>query len=185
MIIGIDVGGSAKGFHLAQLESGASEIQDLAHGATVAEVVVRLKSVARILIVAIDCPPRAQLTGALTRAAERELHRRGFRVQWTRRQSHEPAEWMHNGERLWRALAEEFPKVAIIETFPTVAVTSLATSAVTMPLHLLSQHADRRDWKDFVDACICCEVGSRYLRGDANAVGVSEGDPDELGPIWY
>lgn len=56
-----------------------------------------------------------------------------------------------------------------------------------MPLALLAALADRRDWKDLVDACICADVASRFLEGKAQHVGVDPltGEIDEIGLIYF
>jgi predicted nuclease with RNAse H fold len=180
-VVGVDVGGRKKGFHCAILPVGSNDVVRLVHNQTPESVAAMVRALAGTVLCAIDCPPRSQLLGPESRFAERELHRQGYRVQWTRRQTHEPAEWMVHGEQLWRALSA-LPNVTTIESFPSVAVRWLAGSRIKLPLSLLAEHADRRDWKDFVDAAICADVGSRYLTGEARSVGTTG---DELGPIWY
>ncbi len=192
LIVGIDVGGTKKGFHLASLKPGEFQIRDIRHCQSVVDVCTWVRTLVAEstqttkLLLAIDCPPRSQLTGEKTRLSERQLHRQGFRVQWTRRTTHAPAEWMDNGQRLWEALSK-LPDTYAIETFPTVATRHLCDSNVQLPLRLLAQHAGRREWKDFMDAAICADVGDRYLRGRANCVGVDPdtAELDELGPIWF
>jgi predicted nuclease with RNAse H fold len=185
--IGIDVGGERKGFHLALLEVGANDVESVGHYSNIAEVLSFCRILSNVRVIAIDCPPRCQLDGPTTRLAERQLHAQGIRVQWTRRQTHEPAEWMKNGQNLWDSLREAFPYATTIETFPTVATPNLSGSAIRLPLKLLGQFSQQRDWKDFVDAAICVDVADRYLRGEAKYVGVDEktGETDELGRIWY
>ena len=186
LVVGIDVGGTRKGFHFASARPNESEVTDLRHFASVESLATFVRAMNASVLAAIDCPPRCQLKGSETRLSERQLHQRGFRVQWTRRQNLEPAEWMQNGQRLWEALAE-LPNVELIETFPTVATSSLESSELHLPLRLLAGFANQRDWKDFVDAAICVDVGIRYLRGEAQCVGIdaSTGECDELGRIWF
>jgi predicted nuclease with RNAse H fold len=186
VIVGIDVAGSKRGFHLANMIPGSGKIRGLKHCQTVGDVLWLLNSLKSPMLVAIDCPPRCQLLEAKTRLSERQLHEKGYRVQWTRRQNLAPQEWMRNGQDLWEALAT-LPNAQLIETFPTVATSSLVNSQVELPLRLLAAYADRREWKDFVDAAICTEVGDRFLRGEAKSVGRDEAtdETDELGPIWF
>jgi predicted nuclease with RNAse H fold len=190
-VFGVDVGGLAKGFHVADLPVGMHEISRLIHCPTAKDVRKLIGAAAdsaenaRILV-AIDCPPRCRIRGVHTRLAERQLHRMGVHVQWTRRCSHEPTAWMFNGEDLWMLL-ENLPGVEVIETLPSVAAARLRGSTLRLPLSLLAGQAERRDWKDLVDAAICAEVGERYLRGGAEHVGLDPvtGEKDELGLIWY
>jgi predicted nuclease with RNAse H fold len=184
LIVGIDVGGTKKGFHLANMVPNSGKIRGLAHRRTVDEIVTLIQTLGPDLLIAIDCPPRCQLSGDKTRLAERQLHKRGFRVQWTRRDTHEPADWMQNGQNLWEGLAT-LHNVELIETFPTVATEHLQNSKVELPLRLLAQYSKQRDWKDFIDAAICAEVGDRYLKGQAHSVGADHNEQDELGLIWF
>jgi predicted nuclease with RNAse H fold len=186
LVVGIDVGGSKKGFHLVNMIPGSVGIRGIKHSQSVDDVLSLLGKLGREVLVAVDCPPKCQLSGDRTRFAERQLHQRGFRVQWTRRQSHDPAEWMQNGTALWTALAG-LDGVSVIETFPRVATASLHGSGVVLPLTVFSPYTGRRDWKDFVDVAICAEVGDRYLRANAASVGFdpATGETDELGLIWF
>jgi predicted RNase H-like nuclease len=186
LVVGIDVGGTKKGFHLATMIPGTGEIQTLDHCQSVEHVLRLLSPKSTGMLVAIDCPPKAQILGPNTRLAERQLRKQGFKPQWTRRPTHPPQEWMQNGQALWEALAT-LPYTTLIETFPTVATAFLNGSSVVLPLNLLAPHADLRQWKDFVDAAICAEVGDRYLKGKAHSAGHNPdtGEHDELGPIWF
>jgi len=181
-VIGVDVGGLKKGLHVAILPIKESRITHLLHVRSAAQLweVIQAQSL-EVEVMAIDCPPKAQISGPKTRSSERELHAMGFRVQWTRRVTHEPEEWMQNGERFWSESRLLFPEAQLIETFPTAAAGQLSETKISMPLNLLADYHKQRLWKDFVDACICAEVGKRFLENACLKVG----DEDELGPIYY
>ena len=185
--VGIDVAGSKKGFHAATLYGDEPEIKHLLHAFTPAELCAQLQRLnITPTIIAIDCPPKCSRAGKTTRLAERQLHKIGYRVQWTRSCDKPPQEWMQNGEALWNYLRNAYPAAELIETFPTVAGQHLGISPVIMPLRIFETHAKRRDWKDLVDACICADVAARYARQQARSVGEStDGTSDELGPIYY
>jgi predicted nuclease with RNAse H fold len=186
--LGIDVGGSKKGFHCALCESGKPDILKLFHAFNPQDIVHWLKRLeVEPSIIAIDCPPRCTRTSSASRLAERQLHRRGFRVQWTRHEGKGSVEWMQNGQSLWDTLRLDFPSSTLIEAFPTVAGLSLGHSSLVLPLHLLADKALSRQWKDVVDACICADTAVRFLSGNAQSVGLDpvSGEVDELGPIYY
>ncbi|CAN5351313.1 hypothetical protein BH09SUM1_BH09SUM1_19550 [soil metagenome] len=183
LIVGIDVAGSRRGFHLAMLEPGCQMIKSLEHAKDVQEAVRLLVDLPSRLLIAMDCPPRSVLSGARTRLAERCLCKMGYSVQWTRRHPMRPAEWMVNGERLWQSLRATFPHSTLIETFPTVAARNLKNSEIVLPLALLPDR-QKADWKDYLDAAICAEVGNRFLHGKAEFVPNGQ-ELDELGPIYY
>lgn len=181
LVAGIDVGGERKGFHIAVLDCGSGQIISLSNSNSPSQVAGHLATLQTLECIAIDCPPRCQIRGPETRLAERDLHKEGFRVQWTRRAPMPPPDWMVNGENLWRTLQNRLEQVQIIETFPTAVSRSLEDCAVVLPLALLKGDVlTRSGYKDFVDAALCAWTASRFLEGRASPIGVE----DELGPIW-
>lgn len=184
VIVGIDVGGVKKGFHVSVLESGVGFV-DLRNYHGPEEIVGYLRGFDSLKLVAIDCPPRAQINGPRTRLAERQINQAGFKVQWTRRSPMEPEEWMLNGEKLWKSLEELSPQVQMIETFPTIVSSELGDCELVLPLKLLKGgQVERAGYKDFVDSCLCAWAGLRYLRGEARSFGQEGDEVDELGMIW-
>lgn len=184
--IGIDVGGAKKGFHAAITELETNAVVGLIHALTPEDLCYQWMSRGfEPTVVAIDCPRLARLSGTSTRLAERQLHRLGIRVQWTRR-THEPPEWMLNGEKLWAYLSTRYPGVTLIECFPSVAARALSASNVSLQMRLFAEHSLRRDWKDLVDSCIAANVAIRYLQGTATSYGfdAKTGETDELGLIY-
>lgn len=181
LAVGIDVGGARKGFHLAVIREGHRVIDALYHAPTPADAVRILGEQSEMPeVIGIDCPRRAVRQRLETRAAEREICARGFRIQWTRR--NDPAEWMVHGEALWKALMAAFPTARCIECFPTIAGHSLEGSEIVLPLNILYAHRKQRQWKDFVDAAICAETAFRVRDGrDVQIAGID----DEQGPIYF
>lgn len=184
---GIDVGGSRKGFHVAVLDP--SKGYEWVRGIHRAEdILAELEQIGDLQGVAIDCPPKAQISGPETRLSERHLHRAGYHIQWTRRPTHEPQEWMENGENLWKTLREGLPQVQIVETFPTAVSGKLAACPYSIPLSLLEGGPpERAVYKDLIDACLCAWVAEKVALGEAERVGVDPetGEVDELGPIYF
>src|SRR5579864_5297475 len=119
--VGIDVAGAKKGFHAATLSGDDHEIKHLFHAFAPTELAMHIEKLAITpSVIAIDCPPKCSRAGNTTRLAERQLHRLGYRVQWTQACDRPPQEWMQNGESLWRHLRTQYPTAELIETFPTV-----------------------------------------------------------------
>ena len=183
-VAGIDVAGPKKGFHLAVKQVGVEGWPSLFHFFEPQDSALHLGNLERALAgkclcVAIDSPPRASFNSEETRSAERELHRDGYRVQWTPRDKQKEASWMQNGERLWRTLKRAFPGMPVVESFPTAAGEGLFASQAMLPLNLLFGRHVRDFTKDYVDAAVCALVAERFLDGSTKPYGVS----DPLGPI--
>lgn len=186
-VIGIDVGGNKKGFAIAAMTIETLEWIFMEGASDVDAVLHKLRrSDLGLKVIAIDCPPTAQINGPKTRSAERELHKLGYRVQWTRRQNLESQEWMLNGQALWDSLRREFSNVELIETFPTAAfdhVSDYNIRPLARPArvsHINSHH------HDLMDAALCAIVAHKYTKGSVQVVGnASSGEEDELGPIYY
>lgn len=183
VVVGIDVAGAKKGFHCAALQIDTHQVVLLQKYLDTDQLVFDLRALKiNIQTIAIDCPSSALIDGPLTRAAERELHQRGYRVQFTRRRGrHEPQEWMINGQRLWAAIRQAFTDVKIIETFPTAASEKLDASRIELPLRLICGKEKRAEYKDYIDALICADVALRLQLSQIDQVG----ENDELEPIYF
>jgi predicted nuclease with RNAse H fold len=185
-VVGIDVGALRKGFHAALVED--REVRALLAVASPEALIAELDSLPFVPeVIAIDGPPRATRRQDVTRLSERQLHRLGYRVQWTRRASEGGSAWMENSERMWQGLAKRYPQARLVECFPTAQTRGLADCELSLPLRLLAAHSGRRDWKDLLDATICAETALRVARGTARQVGhdPETGEKDELGPIYF
>lgn len=184
VIAGIDVGGVKKGFHVSVLDVDQGFV-DLRNFLSTEGISDYLSGLDLMKLIAIDCPPRAQINGPRTRLAERQINQAGFKVQWTRRFPMAPDEWMVNGEKLWKSLEKLSPQVQLIETFPTIVSSELEDCELVLPLKLLKGGKDERaGYKDFVDSCLCAWAGMRFLRGEARGFGQDGDEVDELGMIW-
>jgi predicted nuclease with RNAse H fold len=138
----------------------------------------------RCKAIAIDSPPRAQIKGPKTRAAERELVKAGYKVQYTSRVGRsKPAEWMENGQRLWEALEKKFSKRNLAEAFPTPSSDKLHDIDLSIGLKHFAGKEKHPFYKDYIDAAICALVAEAYLNGKTKRYGDSRDDKDELGPI--
>ncbi len=184
VIAGIDVGGVKKGFHVSVLDSDIGFV-DLHNFHSTEGISDYLRGFDSLKLIAIDCPPRAQINGPRTRLAERQINQAGFKVQWTRRLPLEPDEWMLNGEKLWKSLEKFSPQVQLIETFPTIVSRELGDCELVLPLKLLrGGQVERAGYKDFIDSCLSAWAGMRFLRGEARGFGQDGEEVDELGIIW-
>ena len=179
-VAGIDVGGAAKGFHLA-IQDPQDGLIAIHQASEPAQILKYLKHYGVHGTIAIDCPSSPFVKGSSTREAERALVRKGYRIQWTRRKDSgvKPQEWMLNGERVWKALRRA--GFVAIETFPTAISDQLADSKDVLPIRLLAGRELRAEWKDYLDACLCALVARAHLQG--RAVELEDG-PGKLGSIW-
>lgn len=116
-VIGIDVGGSRKGFHAVALSAGAyagqlatPEVQELAHWC---------RSVIGAQLIAIDAPCRWSTDGR-SRPCERELNAAGIRCfaspsrQAALRHPTNYFGWMLHGEALYQELEASHPLLAAL-----------------------------------------------------------------------
>lgn len=179
-VIGIDVGGSRKGFHAVALSAGATtgqlattEVEELAHWC---------RAVIAAQLIAIDAPCRWSAEGR-ARPCERELNAAGIRCFASpSRQaalSH-PSNyygWMLQGEALYRQLEASHPLLAALpaagqppsapacfETFPH-AITWQLRGGVASAAHKRSQRTELLRQAginpapltsiDFIDAALC------------------------------
>jgi predicted nuclease with RNAse H fold len=185
-VVGIDVGGSRKGFHAVALEDGiflarrqTSCVEQLA-GWCREEIGARL--------VGIDAPCRWSTNGRV-RPAERELLAHGIRcfLTPTRRVAalhpRNYYEWMLRGAGLFRALEKTHPLCraaptgkapCCFETFPHAITWHLrggnarATEKKAQRLALLRQHGGYAPCLvniDWVDAALCAVVAAMAAAG--------------------
>lgn len=179
-VIGIDVGGKNKGYHAAVIPVGSRVIQRFFHEYEPQEIIRRIKDLGgTCLKIAVDSPRKSRILGPETRLAERDLHRAGYRLQWTPRPGRNEQGWMKNGERLWNGLRKAFGTTKLIETFPTAASDGLADVEIEFPLKALAGKEKRPFYKDYIDASICAIVAREAFRGKTRIYGRD----DELGPI--
>lgn len=189
-VIGIDVGGSRKGFHAVALSAGAwagqlatSEVQELAHWC---------HSVIGAQLIAVDAPCRWSVDGR-ARPCERELNAAGIRCFASPSRaaavSH-PSNyygWMLQGEALYRELEASHPLLsglppaglppsapACFETFPHAITWQLrggnaaARQKRLQRRALLEQagiHAASLTSIDWIDAALCALAAHHLASG--------------------
>ena len=190
-VIGIDVGGSRKGFHAVVLRDGniCGKKSDLKPKAIVEWCLEQDASV-----VGVDAPCMWSAAGK-SRAAERELNKEGKHCFSTptreRAQGNPFFSWMLNGEKLFQALLAHFSlytgqrnaEPVCFETFPHAIVCALKgrivpahpkTSARREVLKNLGLDISSLSNIDFVDAALCAVAADAFRRdrftafGDAN-----------------
>ena len=133
------------------------------------------------IIIAIDAPrhPSANPDGKRGRACERELHRMGYRVQWTPNtdffQSAETdQEWMRVGFDLFyqfENVKKLGRKVETIEIFPSASYGLFPSKLViSIPFNLFN----RKTKKDQIDAICGSLTAYCYHYGFFSAVGDSQ-----------
>jgi predicted nuclease with RNAse H fold len=190
VVVGIDVGGPGKGFHLVALRD--RQICHVAKLATPAEVAACCAAL-EAEVIAIDAPSGWSRASG-TREAEAKLQARGiscFRTPQRAAALGRPFfAWVFNGEALFAALAPAFAhfdgrsyargRPVCFETYPFAAATSLAGRK----LRAADKDADRRlllraagvdltplRGIDTVDAALCALVACAYVAGRHTAVG--------------
>ncbi len=189
-VIGIDVGGSRKGFHAVALSAGATagqlattEVQELAHWC---------RSVIGAQLIAIDAPCRWSADGR-ARPCERELNAAGIRCFAS--PSREAAfshpsnyyGWMLQGEALYRELENSHPLLAALpaaglppsapacfETFPH-AITWQLRGGQASAAHKRSQRTQLLRQSgidpapltciDLIDAALCALAAHHLANG--------------------
>jgi predicted nuclease with RNAse H fold len=184
-VIGIDVGGSRKGFHAVALSGGA--YADRLATAEVQELVHWCRSVIGAQLVAIDAPCRWS-SGGRARPCERELSAAGIRcfASPTRQAalSH-PSNyygWMLQGEALYRQLETSHPLLAALpasapacfETFPHAIAWHLRGGQASAA-HKRSQRTELLRQAgidpapltsiDFIDAALCALAAHQLASG--------------------
>jgi predicted RNase H-like nuclease len=193
-VIGIDVGGPAKGFHAVALEGLAIIARWQGTDAThMADWCAEQKAE----VVAVDAPCRWRGPD-LARAAERELAVEGISCYYApteqRAREHAFYQWMLPGAELYRALANRFPlhlggAVAgpvAIETFPQAVACALAGKIVSakpkekrVVRRELIQRAgialSGKESTDELDALLCAFTALGFALGKFKAYGDAEG----------
>lgn len=194
MVVGIDVGGSRKGFHAVALADGV--YLERKQTPSVRELTHWVRGEIRAQVVAVDSPCRWRV-GKFVRAAERELIEQGIRcfLTPTRREAMQNAtgyyDWMLRGMELFCALEKTHPlgnagtsigRRCSFETFPHAITWHLrggnadATRKRPQRLSLLRAHGVRvadltnMDWIDAALGAIAADIfaaGQRmYFYGD-------------------
>jgi predicted RNase H-like nuclease len=194
VVVGIDVGGCAKGYHAVALRNGKFEPHHFMKAADVARWC--LEHCAQC--VAIDAPCGWAVSGG-SRLAERSLAVGGDTIQCFKTPSRAAAEgnafydWVFSGEKLYRSLASDYGMFdgdyrsgkVMFETFPHAVVCSLAGQVVSARMKGATRRRVLRDQGfddsplaniDFVDAALCALTAERFLHGSIHAFGnVAEG----------
>jgi len=188
IVAGIDVGGTAKGFHAVAFRDG--RFMARSHRTTALEIREWCRAI-DAAIVAVDAPCRWSTTGG-ARPAERALAEAGIFAFAT--PTREVAEakpfyrWMLNGAELYRLLEDEYSLFEggrldgriCLETFPQAAACALAGRI----LRARQKCTDRREVLrragidissltnvDYVDAAICAVVAESVRKGEFTKYG--------------
>ncbi len=192
-VIGIDVGGSGKGFHAVALRNGQFEPQHF----TKASVVADWCKARAAQAIAIDAPCAWASSGG-SRLAERSLAVGGETIQCFKTPTRTAAEgrnffgWVFNGEKLYERLllnyrlfdgTRQSGKI-VLESFPHAVVCSLAGRVIPASPKAATRRRMLREEGyddgplaniDFVDAALCALTADRFLLGCT----ISFGDQEE------
>lgn len=193
-VIGIDVGGPAKGFHAVALEG--LDISARWQGSDTARLAAWCEE-QKAEVVAVDAPCRWRGPD-LARAAERELAAEGISCYYApteqRAREHTFYQWMLPGAELYRALADRFPLhlgeavtgPVAIETFPHAVACALAGQVVSakpkekrVVRRELLQRAgialSGKESTDELDALLCALAALGFSLGKFKTYGDTEG----------
>lgn len=177
--VGVDVGGSRKGFHIATLASDAVIELQVASDVDEAEAVIRSAAPA---VVAVDSPISTAPPGATARDCELTLNRRICGIRWTpdaaRVLDPENAyyDWIRNGLRLYERLAG----LEVVECFPTASFTRWGGARGSTPRGAWSQRIleshdlrlpGRRLAQDDRDAIAAALTARAWSTGEAERIG--------------
>ena len=194
-VAGIDVGGAAKGYHLAILRDGqvihVEQSRDATHLAATCQ---QFEAAA----IGIDAPSQ-WATASGGRAAERALMRAGMSCFATPTRERAAAnatgfyDWMFQGEQLYCALAATHPPLrtaghagapCCFETFPHAITCALLGVAVVSAKQKRVQRRQALERAgiattalrsiDAVDAALCALAAACLLRGAVRAYGEGE-----------
>ncbi|HKA45948.1 MAG TPA: DUF429 domain-containing protein [Burkholderiales bacterium] len=191
-VVGIDVGGSRKGFHAVALEAGRYLARTESRSAEEIREWCRAQD-ARI--VAVDAPCRWRLNGRM-RECERALSAQRLSCYAT--PSREDAQknafyrWMLNGAALYALLETDFPLFdgthragrCCIETFPHAVACSLAGKIVSAKkkrpvrsklLRVAGLDPALLPNIDYIDAALCALTAFHVHRGSFRAHGDAAG----------
>lgn len=191
-VVGIDVGGAAKGFHAVALR-GNTFVQTTDSDPAVIVAWCLHHSAA---VVAVDAPCKWSRAGS-SRLAERELGKQGIHCFAT--PTRERAEknvkgfydWVFNGEWLYGLLIKHYPLFngerwkapTCIETFPYAIVCALAGRVVPARPKVKKRRAalQNRGYDDgglpnidFVDAALCAVAAYEFRKDKYQPYGDSE-----------
>lgn len=182
-VVGIDVGGKKKGFHLSLKFLETSEISSFFHCFEPTEVLDYLRQNeivfgGKCLQIAINAPKKALVSE--TRLAEKAVRKSGYRVLWTPTKPENKQKWMENGELLWETLSNTFPVNTLIETFPTLTGDKMDLSKNILPIRLFAGKEKRKYINDFLDSALCMLAAEKKYKNEALAFGKD----DPLGAIY-
>jgi predicted nuclease with RNAse H fold len=190
IVVGVDVGGSAKGFHAVALRNEA--IYEKVHTRSAIEVRDWCLSLGAIAV-GVDAPCRASVTGR-GRSAERSLAaKRIFSFSTPTREAAGAKafyEWMIRGWELFEVLERSFPLFAGVlineplcfETFPHAVACAIAGDVVSAKKKNIVRRTLLRgtgidDGKlsniDEVDAALCALAASHLISGKFKTYGSS------------
>jgi len=189
-VIGIDVGGSAKGFHAVLL--AGSELLERRHDRDPVALAAWCAT-RHATVVAVDAPCRWRPPPpAPARAAERALAAEGISCYFTpteaRARSHPFYSWMLPGAALFDALRPHYAlydgdatlRPLCIETFPHAVACALAGAPVSAKdkkplranlLRLAGMSIDGTETMDELDALLCALAASAFAQGRFRAFG--------------
>lgn len=185
--VGIDVGGTKKGFHAVALKGGA--YLDLFKSLDPNEL-LRFCRDCGALAVGIDAPCRFR-AGAARRSAERALQSEGISCfsTPTEEMSGRPFYgWMHNGAALYRAIESLYPlydgllptrKPVVFETYPHAVERAFCDSASAKQkgtyrrklLEACGVSTSKLMNIDFVDAGLCALTANHLITGKFKIFG--------------
>ncbi len=189
IVVGIDVGGPAKGFHAVAL-NGAIYLGKFS--SLNAMEVAKWCSSQNAQVVAVDAPCCWRTEGQSARAAERQLAADRISCFSTptegRARGHAFYTWMLAGAELYAALAPDFPLYLggringrqSIETFPQAIACALAGKSVSakkkrevrsMLLQASGFDISLFENIDEIDAALCAVAARSFLRGEFKAYG--------------
>jgi predicted nuclease with RNAse H fold len=188
VFVGVDVGGTRKGFHAVALQG--HEMHAQLHSLAASEVADWCNE-HQAFGVAIDAPCRWSQTGR-ARAAEQELARLGISAFATPSRALAESKtfysWMLNGAQLYGLVERSFPLFSgreprsrfCVETFPQAVACALAgkvlpakQKSTNRPAVLLAEGIDTSSLKsgDFVDAALCAVAAQYVAKGAYKAYG--------------
>lgn len=188
IFVGVDVGGTRKGFHAIAIRERA--ITGQLH-TLVSEEVAEWCNECEAIGVGIDAPCRWSRTGH-ARAAERELAQLGISAFATPTRALAESKtfysWMLNGARLYILVERRFPLFSgrkpdsrfCVETFPQAVACALAGRVLSAKEKrtnrsaiLVSEGMDTSSLTsvDFVDAALCALTAQYVGRGAYKAYG--------------
>ncbi len=188
-VIGIDVGGSGKGFHAVVLRNG----QFTPHHFTAATAAERWCLEQAAQVIAIDAPC-AWATSGGSRLAERSLAVSGQTIQCFKTPARASAQgrafydWVFNGEKLYQHLLPHYGLCdgtrqrgkIVLETFPHAVVCALAGRVIPARPKATTRRRILRELGyddgplaniDFVDAALCAVTAERFLLGRTTSFG--------------